>query len=61
MQRSLARFKRRIFRSETVHIGFRMILEVSGIGSLEIGVAQVWIQRFQVLEGARSPLLDERA
>ena len=52
MQRSLARFARQFFRSETVHIGFRMILEVSGIGSLEIGVVQVWIQRFQALEGA---------
>ena len=36
----------------TIHIGLRMILEVSWIGSLEIGVVQVWILRFQALEGA---------
>jgi hypothetical protein len=29
-----------------------MILEVSGIGGLDIGFVQDWIQRFQALEGA---------
>jgi hypothetical protein len=53
MQRSLARFARKIFRSETVHIEFHTILEVSGIGSLENGFVQVWIQCIhQALEGA---------
>jgi hypothetical protein len=52
VQRSLARFARHIFWSEIVHVGFRMILEVSGIGSLEIGVVQVLTQRFQSVEGS---------
>jgi hypothetical protein len=52
VQRSLACFVCQFFRSETIHSGFCMILEVSGIGSLEIGVLQVWIQNFQALEGA---------
>jgi hypothetical protein len=41
LQRSLARFARQIFRSETVHVVFRMVFEVSGFGSLEIGFVQV--------------------
>jgi hypothetical protein len=52
MQRSLARFVHHFLGSETVHLGFRMILGFAGFWSLDIGFVQVLIQHFQALEGA---------